>query len=72
MKLIILLVAVVFIASGLCGMAGALVDWNFYTNRHARFWLQQFGRSGTRVMIGFVGAVTAFVGLLSAIWCWPL
>ena len=72
MKSIALFLSVICIVSGLCGVIGALIDWNFYSNRHARSWMSQYGRNGTRIMIGFVGAVTLLVGLLVVIWCWAL
>ena len=58
----------VCILSGLCGVVGAVLDWDFYGNVHARNWMSQFGRSGTRIMIGFVGAITLLVGVLGAVW----
>ena len=68
MSIIALSLSCACMLSGLCGVIGALVDWDFYDSEYARRWLIQFGRSGTRVMIGFAGAISLVVGILGALW----
>ena len=68
MKPLVLCLATMCIVSGLCGVIGAVVDWDFYRNRYARAWKDQYGRGGTRIMVGFVGGVTLLAGMLGMIW----
>ena len=57
-----------FLAAGgaftLCGVA---FDWQWLMNQwNARFFIRRFGRSGTRIFFGTIGAAILVLGLLIA------
>ena len=68
-KILALVLSVICVVSGTCGVLGALVDWDFCRfSQYAQMWTLQHKKGGMRVMIGFVGAITLLIGLLGLVW----
>ena len=52
---------------GVFAMCGAAFDWEWFMNhRKAQFLVRLFGRGGTRVFYGILGAALVAMGVLMA------
>lgn len=57
----------VLMGCGVFGICGAAFDWEWFMNhRKARFFVGLFGRSGTRIFYGVLGAALVAMGVLMA------
>ncbi|MBQ8181217.1 MAG: immunity 17 family protein [Ruminococcus sp.] len=48
--------AIIMIAAGAFSLAGAICNWDWFMNNYkARPFMTLFGRTGTRIIYGFIG-----------------
>ncbi len=58
------LAGILFIFAGFFSMAGAYFNWDwFMENRRAWIFIKLFGRNGTRIFYGLLGAGLVILGL---------
>ena len=57
----------VLAACGAFAISGAVFDWEWFMNhRKAQFFVRLFGRTGTRIFYGILGAALVVLGVLIA------
>ncbi|MHC4259220.1 MAG: immunity 17 family protein [Planctomycetota bacterium] len=60
------LIGLFFVAAGLFATAGAIYDWDWFTNaRKARFLVKALSRNGARIFYAVLGLALVLFGLLA-------